>query len=161
VQEEFTKLINQHKGIIHKVCNVFFYQHPYKEDYVQEIVIQLWKSYPTFSHLSKFSTWMYRVALNTAIDIKRKEILSPKLMALSAREFNLSDSERNESNDERDQLYSAISRFPDIEKVVILLYLEDYSYKEIAEIMGISESLTGVKINRIKNRLIKILNHGK
>ena len=161
MQEEFTKLINQHKGIIHKVCNIFFYQHPYMEDYVQEIVIQLWKSYPTFNHLSKFSTWMYRVALNTAIDIKRKEILSPKLMALSAREFNLSDNERNESNDERDQLYSAISRFPDIEKVIILLYLEDYSYKEIAEIMGISESLTGVKINRIKNRLIKILNHGK
>ena len=104
MQEEFTKLINQHKGIIHKVCNIFFYQHPYMEDYVQEIVIQLWKSYPTFSHLSKFSTWMYRVALNTAIDIKRKEILSPKLMALSAREFNLSDNERNESNDERDQL---------------------------------------------------------
>lgn len=160
MQKEFTQLINQHQGILQKICRVFFYRHPYQEDYYQEMIIQLWKSYPTFSHLSKFSTWMYRVALNSAIDIKRKESLSPKFMALSPWEFNISDDDRNASNDKKELLYDAIGHLPDVEKAIILLYLEDYTYKEIAEIIGISESHAGVKINRIKNQLIKMINHG-
>ena len=125
MQKEFTLLINQHQGIIRKVCNVFFYKHPYQEDYYQEIVIRLWKAFPTFRNLSEFSTWMYRVALNSAIDIKRKENLLPKLQGLSIMEYNLADFELEKPEDERDRLYLAINCLPDVEKAIILLYLED------------------------------------
>ena len=72
MKEEFISLINQHKGILHKICNIYFNLDPNKEDYHQEMLIRLWKSYPGFKNQSEFSTWLYRVALNTAIDIIRK-----------------------------------------------------------------------------------------
>ncbi len=76
-------MINSHRGILHKICNIYFISNPNKEDYYQEILIRLWKSYPGFKKQSAFSTWMYKVALNTAIDIIRKQNLQPKLTELS------------------------------------------------------------------------------
>lgn len=159
VKEAFIELINQHKGILHKICNIYFNLDPNKEDYYQEILIRLWKSYPSFKNQSEFSTWLYRVALNTAIDIIRKQNLRPKYTELSIVEYNIPENEISES-DKKEVLYMAINHLSDVEKAIILLYLEEYNYKEIAEIIGISESNTGVKINRIKNQLIKILRNG-
>jgi RNA polymerase sigma-70 factor, ECF subfamily len=161
VEKEFIELIKNHQGILHKICNVYFIRNPYKEDYYQEILIRLWKSYPSFRNQSAFSTWLYRVALNTAIDILRKENLQPVHTELSKIEYNIPDQEHNVESEKKDTLYHAISHLSDVEKAIIILYLEDYSYKEIAEIIGISESNTGVKINRIKNQLIKILANGQ
>ena len=161
MEKEFIELIKNHKGILHKICNVYFIRSPYKEDYFQEILIRLWKSYPSFRNQSAFSTWLYRVALNTAIDIIRKENLQPIHSELSKIEYNIPDQEPNIESDEKEMLYQAISQLSDVEKAIIILYLEDYSYKEIGEIIGISEGNTAVKINRIKNHLIKILANGQ
>jgi RNA polymerase sigma-70 factor (ECF subfamily) len=161
VEKEFIELIKNHQGILHKICNVYFIRNPLKEDYYQEILIRLWKSYPGFKNQSAFSTWLYRVALNTAIDIIRKENLRPVQTELSKIEYNIPDHDYNAESEKRDKLYIAIGQLSDVEKAIILLYLEDYSYREIAEITGISESYAGVKINRIKNQLIKILANGQ
>ena len=159
MNEEFTELFIPNQNIVHKICSVYFDEKPDKEDYFQEIVLQLWKAFPGFRGESKFSTWMYRVALNTAIDLLRKERSQPRLFRLSNNEYSLKES-RRELTEQQEQLYEAISRLSEIEKAIILLYLEDYSYKEISEIVGISETYTGVKISRIKMQLQKMINHG-
>lgn len=160
MEQEFIELIKNHQGILHKICNIYFIRDPFKEDYYQEILIRLWRSYPSFKNQSSFSTWLYRVAINTAIDIIRKQNLLPKHTELSKIEYNIPVDDRNIESEKRDLLYQAINHLSDVEKAIIILYLEDYNYKEIAEIIGISESNTGVKINRIKNQLIKILKNG-
>jgi RNA polymerase sigma-70 factor (ECF subfamily) len=160
VEKEFIELIKNHQGILHKICNIYFIRDPFKEDYYQEILIRLWRSYPSFKNQSSFSTWLYRVALNTAIDIIRKQNLKPKHTELSKIEYDIPVNDHNIESEKKDLLYQAINHLSDVEKAIIILYLEDYSYKEIAEIIGISESNTGVKINRIKNQLIKILKNG-
>ncbi len=157
MEKEFIELVNKHQGILHKICNIYFYRNPYKEDYYQEMLIRLWKSYPDYKGHSAFSTWLYRVALNTAIDIIRKQTIQPKYIELSKNEYNISDCNQYIESDTRDKLYQAISYLSVVEKAIIILYLEEYNYKEISEIIGISESNTGVKINRIKSQLIKIL----
>jgi RNA polymerase sigma-70 factor, ECF subfamily len=145
VEKEFIELIRSHQGILHKICNIYFLRDPYREDYYQEILIRLWKSYPGFKSQSAFSTWLYRVALNTAIDIIRKKSILPKHTELSKTEFNIAESNNSPDNDNKDKLYLAINLLLDIEKAIILLYLEDFSYSEIAEITGISENYAGVK----------------
>ena len=160
MEKEFIELIRSHQGILHKICNIYFLRDPYKEDYYQEMLIRLWKSYPGFRNQSAFSTWLYRVALNTAIDIIRKQSLVPKHTELSKTEYNIAD-HKNIESDNKEKLYQAINQLSDIEKAIMILYLEDFSYNEIAEITGISENYAGVKINRIKTQLVKILNHGQ
>lgn len=160
MKEEFTRRLKENQGIIHKICNIYFQNHPDKEDYFQEIVIKLWKAYPQFKGKSKFSTWMYRVALNTAIDLLRKEKIRPKSVQLSKNEYELKDRIAKQKSTKQDKLYRAINLLSEVEKAIIILYLEDYSYREIAEIVGISETYTGVKINRIKTELQRRLNNG-
>ena len=154
-------MINQHEGILQKICNIYFYRNPYKEDYYQEILIRLWKAYPNFRNESAFSTWLYRVALNSAIDIIRKQSLQPRHTELSKFEYSIPESESNSESDQKDKLYRAINQLSDIEKAIILLHLEEHGYQEIGEIIGISEGNAGVRISRIKNQLIKILENGK
>jgi RNA polymerase sigma-70 factor, ECF subfamily len=160
VEKEFLELIKKHQGILHKVCNIYFLRNPYKDDYYQEMLIRAWKAYPNFKNQSAFSTWLYRVALNSAIDLIRKQKLMPVHSGLSKTEYNIPVYEQDTEYDKKNKLYHAISYLSEMEKAIILLYLEEYSYKEIAEITGISESNAGVKINRIKNQLIKQLNDG-
>ena len=160
VKEEFIALINQHRGILQKICNIYFYRNPDKEDYYQEILIRLWKAFPKFRNESAFSTWLYRVALNSAIDIIRKQFLQPRHTELSKFEYNIPERESGAESDQKDKLYQAINHLSEIEKAIILLHLEEYSYQEIGEIIGISEGNAGVRINRIKNQLIKILKNG-
>jgi RNA polymerase sigma-70 factor, ECF subfamily len=157
VENEFTELVYKHKGIVQRICNIYFYRNSYQEDYYQEIMIRLWKAWPTFKNQSAFSTWLYRVALNTAIDIMRKQSLQPVHIELSKTEYNIPDHDIVGESDKKEKLYRAINYLSDIEKAIIFLYLEGYNYKEIAEIIGISENNTGVKINRIKNQLIKTI----
>jgi RNA polymerase sigma-70 factor, ECF subfamily len=161
VEKEFIDLISSHQGILHKICNIYFLRDPYKEDYYQEMLIRLWKSYPGFRNQSAFSTWLYRVALNTAIDIIRKQSLLPQHTELSRNEYNLAESKNNTESYNKDRLYLAINQLSATDKAIIILYLEEFNYKEIAEITGISENYAGVRINRIKTQLIRILNHGQ
>jgi RNA polymerase sigma-70 factor, ECF subfamily len=159
VEKEFIDLIELHKGILHKVCNIYFFNHYLKDDYYQEILIRAWKAFPSFKGKSAFATWLYRVALNSAIDIIRKQSLLPEHASLTDKEYTISDPEKQNESEQAVKLYEAISRLTDIEKAIILLYLDDYLYKEIGEMIGISESNAGVKIKRIKEKLIKILNN--
>ena len=161
VEKEFIKLINDHMGIIHKICNVYFYKNSLKEDYQQEIIIRLWKAFPDFRNESKFSTWMYRVALNTAIDIKRKFRTQPEYAELKLNEYNIPDDKDVQKSDKKEKLYWAIDRLNDSQKAIILLYLEGFTYNEIAGIIGISENNTGVKINRIKKHLTELITNDR
>lgn len=160
MEKEFIELIQANNAIIRKICNVYFYGNSYKEDYYQEILIRLWNSYPTFKGQSAFSTWLYRVALNTAIDILRKEYIDPKYLELTDKQYNIVEEETCEKED-KDRLYQAIHYLSDIEKAIILLYLEGYNYQEISNITGLLENNIGVKLNRIKGKLLKILGNGK
>lgn len=161
MEKDFFKLVNASQGILQKICNIYFYGNPYKEDYYQEIIIRLWKAYPNFKNQSSFSTWLYKVALNTAIDILRKESIRPVHVELTEYEYSQPDDSHHSESENKDKLYGAILHLTEVEKAIILLYLESYEYKEISVIIGVSESNIGVKINRIKNKLNKILTNGK
>lgn len=123
-----------------------------REDLFQEITLQAWKAYGSFRGDARFSTWLYRVALNTAITFFRKEKRRPGLQ--------LTDSLPEQADDTHDPveeqlraMYAAIGELSRIDKALIMLYLEDYSYNEIGEMMGITANNVAVKMNRIKTKL--------
>ena len=151
-------MVNKHRGIIYKVCHLYGKDADYREDLFQEIIFQLWRSFPTFKNESLPSTWMYRVALNTAISQFRKEARRPESQTLSKVEFQIPDISLLADESENSLLLNrAIQQLTRIEKALIMLYLEERSYREISEIMGITESNVGVKLNRIKAKLEKLI----
>jgi RNA polymerase sigma-70 factor, ECF subfamily len=160
MEKEFTELLHQHQGIVYKICNLYFPHRIEKEDYRQELIIQLWKAFPSFLNQSKFSTWMYRVCLNAAIDIIRKEKSQPKFVKIEENDVSKIPDVKADLNSYQEKLYQAISRLSEIDKAIFTLYLDEFSYKEIADIIGISENHTGVKINRIKSEILKSFDHG-
>jgi len=161
MEKKFTELLHQNQGIVHKICNLYFGNRIEKEDYQQELIIQLWKAFPSFSNQSKFSTWMYRVCLNAAIDILRKEKSQTKLVKVDHDvTITIIPDDKDDNNSNQEKLYRAINRLSEVDKAIITMYLDEFSYKEIAEIIGISESNTGVKINRIKTEILKIFDNG-
>lgn len=157
LKQEFVELIEKHQGIIYKVSRMYCDKEVCQQDLFQDILVQLWQSYPTFNKKSKFSTWMYRVALNTAIAQFRKDKRNTED---SVPEFPLNVPEEESYQEKEDRInlvQQAINKLSKAEKAIIILYMDDYSYEEIAEIAGISISNVGVKINRIKTKLQKIL----
>lgn len=156
-ETEFLQLLSANQGIIGKVCNIYCNQREDYEDLFQEITYQAWKGFSSFRGESKFSTWLYRIALNTAISSFRKK--RPKIDLVSILPDTLIDY-ANETNDKKQHLLWAIKQLNEGERAIITLYLEEISYQEIAEVIGITENNVGVKINRIKNKLHQILNHG-
>jgi RNA polymerase sigma-70 factor (ECF subfamily) len=157
-QAAFTELIAKHQNIIHKICNVYRDTEDDRKDLFQEVVYQIWKSYDSFSGQSKITTWIYRIALNTAIAPFRqgKHKMRKNQVDLEATLHLADESAAPYRNEEAQILYLAISRLNEVEKALTVLYLEEYSYKEIAEVMGISVTNVGVKLNRVKNKLRKI-----
>ena len=160
MEKEFTELLYQNQGIVHKICSLYFNNRADKEDYKQELIIQLWKAYPSFNSQSKFSTWMYRVCLNASIDIVRKEKAQPKFVKIDNHRIEATTEPNAGKDANKEKLYQAINKLSNIDKAIITLYLDEFSYKEIAEIMGISETNTGVKINRIKSLILKSIENG-
>ena len=155
MKKEFLKAIHDYQKIIYKVCNIYREKKEDREDLFQEIVYQLWKSYPAFKNESKVSSWIYRIALNTAIAIYRKPTLSIDFYETLPETLHPSGETSVSENEER--LFWALRKLNDLEKAVISLYLEDFNYQEIAEIAGVSENNVGVRLNRIKNKLKEIL----
>ena len=129
-----------------------------RKDLFQEIMIQLWQSYPAFRGDSKFSTWMYRVALNVALQHQRKT-RNNKESVRGPEEFDrLPETKQNEPFEDKKQLlYTAIGSLNDVEKAIIMLYLEEVGNEEIANITGISQNYVRVKMTRIKKKLKKII----
>jgi RNA polymerase sigma-70 factor (ECF subfamily) len=156
METEFLKIIHDHQKIIFRICRIYRDSKEDQEDLFQEIVYQLWKSFPSFKGESKISSWIYRITLNTAIVIYRKT----KIEINYLEEFpeKIHPSTEHEVTENAARLFEALRKLNDGDKALISLYLEDFSYQEMAEITGISESNVGVKLNRIKNNLKIILN---
>ena len=158
MEKEFLEIIQKNQGIIHKVCNMYCDSQEDRNDLFQEIVAQLWKSYPSFRQESKVTTWMYRVALNTAITSFKKSKRRPDQNRLTYENFQLADEEYdNETEENIKLLHTAVSQLTGVEKSIILLYLENKKYEEIAEITGITQNYVRVKMNRIKKKLKKLM----
>ena len=149
-EKEFIDLLNKHQNIIHKICNVYMDEQADKEDLFQEITLQAWKAVKNFRGDSQFSTWLYRVALNTAITFFKKE---KKQATTYTEHFPESLEEYNPVEEQVQAMYKAISSLSKIDKALVMLYLDDYSYKEMAEVLGITVTNIGVKMNRIKTKL--------
>jgi len=156
---KFIKELETNQNIIHKICKAYTNNSDDHKDLFQEITIQLWKAYDKFRGESKFTTWMYRVALNTAISLYRKSKRSIQTDELFPNSKELKYEEFNDTTERQlEALYKAIHQMSDIEKALILLYLEDKSYKEIANCLGITEVNARVKMNRSKTKLKELLN---
>lgn len=155
LQKEFLKILADYQGIIHKVNLIYFRSEPDKQDNFQEIVYQLWRSFPTLKGRDKLASWIYAVAINTSISKIRKD--SKLKYCDSIQDFIAA--EQSESNENYHKLVEALYRLNEVDKSIMLLYLEDYSYEEISDIVGISASNVGVKIHRLKVQLQKQLNN--
>lgn len=158
LEKEFLERIDKHKGILFKIAKMYMDDSDDQKDLFQEITYQLWKAYPTFEQRSEFSTWMYRVALNTAIVFLKSE----KKKDFISRDDNLynikiKDEDGSEEEHQIKILYDAIHLLNPIDKALIFYYLENYSGKEIAEQMGLSEVNVRVKLSRAKNKLSEIV----
>ena len=159
LEHQFVTELETHQNIVHKVCTLYTDNRDAHNDLFQEIAIQLWRAYPKFRGDSKFSTWMYRVALNTAITLYRKGRKQPKTQDFESVVYKLQAEPYDPTQEQQLKLlYSAIRELGDIDKALVFLYLEDRNYTEIAETLGISEVNARVKMSRIKTKLKTILN---
>tara|TARA_R110002124_G_scaffold251205_3_gene416405 strand:+ start:15849 stop:16349 length:501 start_codon:yes stop_codon:yes gene_type:complete len=157
-EQEFSKRVQESQGIIHKVSRMYCDNEEHRKDLFQEILIQLWKSYPSFRGDSKFSTWMYRVAINVAIQDFRKAKKKRQLFFQTNQFQDTSEEKRSEFQDEKLKLmHTAIANLNKVEKAIIMLHLDEKSNEEIAEIVGITQNYVRVKMNRIKTKLSKIV----
>jgi RNA polymerase sigma-70 factor (ECF subfamily) len=157
LKEQFLLLIETQQGLLHKVCHMYCHSQQDREDLFQDIVLQLWRAYPTFRGGSKVTTWMYRIALNTAITRLRKQTKAEPFAELGPEAFQVPAVEEG-SSEEMAAMYRAIRRLSQVDQALTLLYLEDCSYREMAEVLGISEANVGFKLNRIKAQLRKLIN---
>ncbi len=159
LEHQFVSELEANQNIVHKVCSLYTDNREAHNDLFQEITIQLWKAYPKFRGDSKFSTWMYRVALNTAITLYRKSRKQPKTQACDTVLYKVKAEEYDPTQERQlNLMYSAIRELGDIDKALVFLYLEDKNYGEIADTLGISEVNARVKMSRIKTKLRTILN---
>jgi RNA polymerase sigma factor (sigma-70 family) len=154
-KEEFLKLIDEHKLIIYKICNSYCKNRYDRDDLAQEITYQLWKSFNHFNGTVKFSTWMYRVALNVAITFYRKTKNAEDIIKLAEPDTEMED--QKEDTSELDKNINVLQQFindlKELDKALMILYLEEKSYSEIAEILGITETNVATRISRIKDKL--------
>ena len=159
LEHQFVTELENNQNIVHKVCTLYTNDRDSHKDLFQEITIQLWKAYPKFRGDAKFSTWMYRVALNTAITLYRKSKRSIQTQDYESVIFKIKADEYDETEELQLKLmYKAVKQLGDIDKALVFLYLEDKNYSEISETLGISEVNARVKMNRIKTKLRTILN---
>ena len=154
LQDDFIKLITENENLVFKVCNIYAKNQVEKEDLKQEIIYQLWKSYASFRGEAKIQTWMYKVALNTALYFNKHK--QPHTSDLSNVQIE-DDQSLMELEDRLKQMYLAIRKLNELDKAITLLYLEKRTYQEIAEIMGITEKNVGVRLVRIKEKLRQLI----
>ena len=160
LQQEFLEKIESHKGMIFKVSKMYVDHQEDREDLYQEIVFQLWKSYQKFEGKSQFSTWLYRVSLNTALTFLKSEKRKPD-NAFLHENLDVAEESQDDKEVQLQLFYKAVHELNPIEKALIFLFLEDQNHKEISENLGISEVNARVKLNRTKEKLQQIIkNYG-
>lgn len=158
LEQEFVKLMEDNQNILHKVCKLYTSDSDTHKDLFQEMVIQLWHAYPKFRGDAKFTTWAYRIALNTAISLFRTKKRTITTVEWSHTLENIRYDEYDSHRDEQlSALYNAVRQLNDIEKALVYMYLEDKDYNEIAETLGINAVNARVKMNRIKTKLKTML----
>lgn len=150
---EFIKVIDKHKDLVFKICYSYCRDAESRKDLGQEILINLWRSFKRYNGTVKLSTWIYTVGLNTAISFYRKGARRKDSVSLSEVIISIPDEKETLTQERIAWLYDYIGRLKDLDKAILLLYLDDKSYKEIGEIMGITEAHVGTKLNRIKKLL--------
>ncbi|ADR21446.1 DNA-directed RNA polymerase sigma-70 factor [Marivirga tractuosa] len=153
----YKELLNENKLIISKICRAYSNDSAEFEDYFQEVAIQLWKAYNNYKGEAKISTWVYRISLNVCLTQVRKKNRQIVTSSLNLAYDHISE-EDIAGQDQLDKLYDAIRSLKKMDRAIILLYLEEKKYKEMAEILGINISNIGVKVNRIKKELKEKLN---
>ncbi len=155
---EFLRLVKENQGLIHKVCLMYERNEESRKDLFQEIVLQLWRSYSSYKGDAKISTWMYRIALNTAISSFRKAKRSPVSLEMDDHVFQIpEDPEAVLRKEQFQMLLGAINHLNEIEKAIMMLYLDEVPYEEIAETLGITQNNVRVKMNRIREKLKTII----
>lgn len=151
-QREFLDLVEAHQGIIHKVCGLYAGSGDEREDLRQEILVQLWRSFASFRGDSRFSTWMYRVALNTVLLARRRRQARPVTEVFSESSPPLAKPAPG-SDPDVERLQRCIRRLRELDRAIILLYLEQYTHEEIAELTGLGSKNVSVRVSRIKKQL--------
>ena len=153
LQESFQTLMEEHKKILYKVCNSYCKDRGAREDLAQEILVQLWRSFGYFDGRCRFSTWMYRIALNVAISFYRRESTrSRHVISGEERVLEVADAKGSEPR-EVGLLYEFIDRLDPLNKALMLLYLDENSYQQIGDVLGITETNVATKINRLKRKM--------
>lgn len=152
-EKEFLSQLKEHQNIIYKLVHLYANSEEDKKDLYQEIVLQAWKTYSAFRGEAKFSTWLYRLCLNTIFTLQRKTNRIEYTDTIKYEEQYSS----SPTSDEAERLYKAIRTLPETERAVISLHLDGYDNKEVSELIGITANLVGVKLHRIKQHLATIL----
>ena len=159
LEKEFLEKIEKHKGVIFKISKMYMDDFDDQKDLFQEITFQVWKAFPTFEGRSEFSTWLYRIALNTAILFLKSEKRRSFIQNNEVSNFKINQEEYDDEDEQKlKKMYEAINQLNAIDKALIFYYLENYSGKQIAEQMGISEVNARVKMNRAKEKLKQLIN---
>jgi len=151
LQERFQTVVDQHKKILYKVCNSYCRNRDDRDDLAQEIIIQLWRSFGKFDE--RFSTWIYRIALNVAISFYRRENTRTRYVISDEQHLLEAIDEAKDQPEEIRFLYEFIDGLDPLNKALVLLYLDGNNYQEIAEVLGISETNVATKISRLKSKM--------
>ena len=156
-EEEFVQLVRENDGRLRKICRVYAGNTAAERDLYQDILVELWRSLPSFEGDAKPSTWLYRVALNTALSHQRKRDIRQEATLDAAHpvweDGVAKPGARVEHQEQLDRLYAAIDRLDDMDKALVMMYLDEASYQTMADVLGISETYVGVKLHRLKNKL--------
>lgn len=159
LEKEFLEKIEKHKGVIFKISKMYMDNFDDQKDLFQEITFQVWKAYPTFEGRSAFSTWLYRIALNTAIIFLKSEKKRSFIQNDEVENFKITQNDYNEEEELKlKKMYDAINQLNAIDKALIFYYLENFSGREIASQLGITEVNARVKLNRAKEKLKELIN---
>lgn len=153
LEGDFIQMIQQHQRLVYKVCSLYADDIEERKDLFQEILLQAWKAYPGYRGDAAISTWLYRVSLNTAISHRRKRNRCPDIVYPELLHHHPEDMLTETDREQYKLLQQMIAGLPELDKALVLLYLEDKSYNEIAAIMGISASNVGTRLNRVKEKM--------
>jgi RNA polymerase sigma factor (sigma-70 family) len=152
--DQFSTLIEEHKGIIYKIANSYCRNAEDRKDLIQEIVVHLWKSHDRYDERFKLSTWIYRIALNVAISAYRREKKrSERVSPLEEIIIEPAAESVEESDPKIATLYRIIDQLDELNRALMILYLDDNSYRDIAGILGLTETNVATKINRLKLKI--------
>ena len=154
-EQEFLSVIKEYERVIYKVCYLYATRNAPLNDLYQEVVLNIWRAFTKFRGESKISTWIYRISLNTCISFIRKEKNIPEIVTLTQEASWMTD-EQDELQIMLKELHLLINRLGQLDKSIILLYLEEKSYEEISEITGLTVTNVATKLSRIKDKLRKM-----